>query len=343
MNKKVILAMLLATTIIPCTALWAQVRVNVAGNASSFEGNNFSADNFCTAGCDSWTKLTTSIPGIGDIYNSYQYGYNNVLNYKVPLVNGNYTVTLHLIESYHTSIGSRLMDVSLQGIQKLNNLDIYFEAGKDVPLKKVFENITVDNGELEINLSTLAADGGVDKPLLCAFEVVPQTGGGNQVGVWESTGNDIYFNGGKVAIGRSSVPNGYDLAVEGKVRTREVRVDQDSWPDYVFEEGYDLLSLEEIQKHIQEKGHLPNIPPAREVESNGIELGEMNKLLLEKIEELTLLMIQKEKIYGFETMTRNILIQRLSIQQARIHKLEESLLNKKIFTINPDELGHGNK
>ena len=77
--------------------------------------------------------------------------------------------------------------------------------------------------------------------------------------------------------------------MEGNVRAREVRVDQDSWPDYVFKEDYDLPTLEDIQKHIKEKGHLPNVPSAKEVDANGIELGKMDKLLLEKIEELTLL------------------------------------------------------
>ena len=87
----------------------------------------------------------------------------------------------------------------------------------------------------------------------------------------------------------------YKLAIEGHVRAREVRVDQDTWPDYVFKEDYDLPSLEEIQKHIQEKGHLPNIPSAKEVKANGMEIGEMNRLLLEKIEELTLHAIAQHK------------------------------------------------
>ncbi|MEX0275122.1 MAG: hypothetical protein AB3N16_12165 [Flavobacteriaceae bacterium] len=117
----------------------------------------------------------------------------------------------------------------------------------------------------------------------------PNTGSGTSV--WSEANTTASYDG-EVAIGTSSVPVGYKLAVEGKIRTREVRVDQDTWPDYVFKTDYDLPSLDFIQKHIQEKGHLPNIPSATEVEVNGIELGEMNKLLLEKIEELTLHIIQ---------------------------------------------------
>lgn len=119
--------------------------------------------------------------------------------------------------------------------------------------------------------------------------------------VWTTSGNNISYTTGNVdiagnlAIGRSTVPSGYKFAVEGNVRAREIRVDAETWPDYVFTEEYHLPSLQEIQKHIQEKGHLPNMPSAKEVEANGIELGEMNRLLLEKIEELTLYLIEQEK------------------------------------------------
>ncbi|PRX57198.1 fibronectin type III domain-containing protein [Flagellimonas meridianipacifica] len=125
----------------------------------------------------------------------------------------------------------------------------------------------------------------------------PSSGSGGNSGsgsVW-SEDNAVASYTGSVAVGRSSVPSGYKMAVEGKIRTREVRVDQDNWPDYVFRDDYELPSLEEIQKHITEKGHLPNIPSATEVEEMGVELGEMNKLLLEKIEELTLYILELKK------------------------------------------------
>ncbi|MET1260643.1 LamG domain-containing protein [Flagellimonas sp. DF-77] len=114
--------------------------------------------------------------------------------------------------------------------------------------------------------------------------------GGNSL--WSANGNDVYYETGNVAIGRASVPAGYKLAVDGFVRAREVRVDQDNWPDYVFKADYDLPTLAEIKKHIAEHGHLPNIPSALEIQQNGVALGEMDRLLLEKIEELTLHIIQ---------------------------------------------------
>lgn len=106
--------------------------------------------------------------------------------------------------------------------------------------------------------------------------------------------NGFAFMGGGVAIGTTDLL-GYRLAVNGKIRTHEIKVEMANWPDYVFAKDYKLSSLSETEKHIQEKGHLPNIPSAKEVEINGVELGDMNKRLLQKIEELTLYLIQHDK------------------------------------------------
>ncbi len=99
---------------------------------------------------------------------------------------------------------------------------------------------------------------------------------------------------GKVGIGTLDTGN-HRLAVEGTIGAREIKVEVGTWSDYVFKEGYNLLTLEEVEEHIKEKGHLINIPSTEEVEANGVELGEMNKLLLEKIEELTLHLIVLRK------------------------------------------------
>jgi hypothetical protein len=87
------------------------------------------------------------------------------------------------------------------------------------------------------------------------------------------------------------------LAVNGKIYTKEVRVDLNlsDWADFVFEKEYNLPTLKEVENHIKEKGHLKDIPSAKEVEQNGIYLGEMDAKLLQKIEELTLYTIEQEK------------------------------------------------
>jgi|GEM_PF-4363462 len=85
------------------------------------------------------------------------------------------------------------------------------------------------------------------------------------------------------------------LTVEGKIKAREIRVDGQGAPDYVFDETYHKLSLAEVEKYIRLNKHLPEVPSAKELERDGMAVGEMNKLLLKKVEELTLHLIEKEK------------------------------------------------
>lgn len=101
---------------------------------------------------------------------------------------------------------------------------------------------------------------------------------------------------GQVGIGTGNTSLGnHKLAVEGTIGAREIKVQSTGWSDFVFEREYDLKTLEEVEKHINEKGHLPEIPNEAEVAENGINLGEMDAKLLQKIEELTLYMIDMNK------------------------------------------------
>lgn len=101
---------------------------------------------------------------------------------------------------------------------------------------------------------------------------------------------------GSVGIG-TTTPGSFKLAVEGKIGAREIQVTlQNPWPDYVFNQSYKRLSLASLDSFITKNKHLPNIPSAQEVkEKGGVDLGEMNTKLLEKIEELTLYMIELNK------------------------------------------------
>ncbi|MDO5981446.1 fibronectin type III domain-containing protein [Flavivirga spongiicola] len=130
------------------------------------------------------------------------------------------------------------------------------------------------------------------------------SGGGS--GNWTLNNQDVYYNTGNVGIGTNTPDE--KLAVNGNIHAKEIRVDLNDWPDYVFTKDHDLLTLKQVKNYIKSKGHLPNIPSAKEVEENGVKLGEMNVKLLEKIEELTLyilhlkntLDLQKEQIKNLE-------------------------------------------
>ncbi|EFK58569.1 hypothetical protein U0038_06450 [Sphingobacterium spiritivorum] len=101
------------------------------------------------------------------------------------------------------------------------------------------------------------------------------------------------MDNGNVGIGITTPRD--KLAVNGNIRAREIKVETNNWPDYVFEEDYKLTPLAEVETFIKANKHLPEVPSAREIEEDGLSLGEMNKLMMKKIEELTLHLIEKDK------------------------------------------------
>jgi hypothetical protein len=132
--------------------------------------------------------------------------------------------------------------------------------------------------------------------------------------LWTRSNGAILMNGGNVGIG-TPTPDA-KLSVNGKIHAKEVKVDLTGWPDYVFTNNYKLPTLASVEKHIKEKGHLQNIPSAKEVSKNGIELGEMNKKLLQKIEELTLYTIQQDK-------NSKKLLSKIEKLESRMQRLEK--------------------
>lgn len=116
---------------------------------------------------------------------------------------------------------------------------------------------------------------------------------------------------GNVGIGTDSPRNKLDVA--GTIRATEVKVET-GWADFVFDKDYRLLSLEDVESHINEYKHLPDIPSEAEVKKNGVSLGEMQAKLLQKIEELTLYVISQDKT--------------IKEQGEKIQKLEAERQNK---------------
>jgi hypothetical protein len=101
-------------------------------------------------------------------------------------------------------------------------------------------------------------------------------------GIWSAAGD--------LGIGTNDT-HGFKLAVNGNIRAREIKVEAGPWPDYVFKPTYKLPSLSAVKEYIDKNQHLPDIPSEAEVAKEGINLGEMNRLLLKKVEELTLYLI----------------------------------------------------
>lgn len=129
----------------------------------------------------------------------------------------------------------------------------------------------------------------------------------------------VMLENGTMGIGTTKT-GGYRLAVEGTIAAREVIVTAEAFPDYVFGDDYKLMTLQELEQYIKQNKHLPNISPASKIESEGMPMGEIQIKLVEKVEELTLYIIEQNK--KSEKLTEQLIL-----QDQRIKELE-GLLEK---------------
>lgn len=134
------------------------------------------------------------------------------------------------------------------------------------------------------------------------FSVQDASGGGGANGLafrarngsGESEARMYFAPDGNIGVGTTD-PGSYKLAVNGAIHAKEVIVDNNGWPDYVFAPGYRNASLNEVEKEIKEHGHLPGVPSSQEVAEKGVGVGQMQVVLLAKMEELTLHLIEQDK------------------------------------------------
>lgn len=219
--------------------------------------------------------------------------YTNAYKDEVTLYNGNVGIGTNspLTDLHVNGFGSFGSNVTTaNAIRTLNIAD----PGAVIRVLRVH---TTNAPAIEL-ISRTSADGAnvaywdcYAQPSDASFRIRDRQGGGSgidMVTISHTTGN--------VGIGTTN-PGPYKLAVEGKIGAREIKVTlANPWADYVFNKSYQLKSLYDLEKFIQLNKHLPGIPSAPEVkEAGGVELGSMNVKLLEKVEELTLYMIQLKK------------------------------------------------
>lgn len=143
-----------------------------------------------------------------------------------------------------------------------------------------------------------------------------------------TAGADSYILGnGNVGINTTNT-KGYKLAVNGSIIANSFVVKMYPWADYVFKKDYKLMSLQDLKSYIEKNHHLPEIPTEKEIAEKGLDLGEINKLLTKKIEELTLYMIYKDqqlkeidKKQQEQTEDSQKLQEQLAAMQVRLSKL----------------------
>ncbi|MFK7112825.1 hypothetical protein V3468_00050 [Flavobacterium oreochromis] len=123
--------------------------------------------------------------------------------------------------------------------------------------------------------------------------------------LWVNYGGD--FEGGTKIGNGIILKNSGDSAFQGKIEAKELKVTTTPTADFVFDERYDLPKLETVEKHIKEKKHLPEVASAKEMEKNGVNVGDFQIKLLQKIEELTLYVIeQNKKIQALQTEIKEL-------------------------------------
>ena len=134
---------------------------------------------------------------------------------------------------------------------------------------------------------------------------------------------DVYRLSGNVGIGVDDPDE--RLVVDGRVRAEEIHLEEVTPADYVFDPGYELMSLDELKTHIRTHGHLPGIAPGAEMEAEGVSVGRMQTRLLEKVEELMLYTIDQHRTLVSQRRFIDEQERQLALQQRYIESLENRL------------------
>ncbi len=137
-----------------------------------------------------------------------------------------------------------------------------------------------------------------------------------------------------LTIGESIVAadNNFQVSDQGEVFCRKLTISLDAFPfpDYVFEKDYKLMSLYDLEQYIERNKHLPNMPSSTDVAKNGGDIGEINRVLVEKVEELTLHTIAQQKLVDSQQQQINALIERINaLDGEKEAKLETQRVNGK--------------
>lgn len=249
-----------------------------------------------------WSGTVGSYAGIGFYDNGNELmgrlgfiksdGSNGRGDFFINVSNGGVQRALHITKEANTGLGTITPNARLHvGGSAIIDQNLTLKG-------KVLENLEIAStmGH-EIELS------GGNNASIFAHEDLFLMGGTNHavhIGAYNNQ-NAMYVNAnGKVGIGvTDNMPGDYNLYVTKGILTERVKVASQGgteWPDFVFADSYELKSLEEVESFIEENHHLPEVPSAEEISKDGVDVYQMEATLLQKIEELTLYMIEQNKL-----------------------------------------------
>ena len=265
--------------------------ISIAGNTSAFVGSDLNVSRS--------SSQTSAGRGANIQFNDNGSGsYNLIQNSSAGLQffnyynNSGWVERMRLLPNGNLGIGNLfpVSAVTVNGNIQISNssipMGLMTEVGGYNPILNLSMNFREPDKNNTYRGAAFRIDSRDDFPL---FQWLSRDAG-------SSTDNLLMalLQNGNVGIGTTSPTQ--KLTVNGTVYSKEVKVDVGAGaPDYVFEKDYKLPSLEEIKSYVDQHKHLPEVPSAKDMEQNGINLSEMNMILLKKVEELTLHIIQLEE------------------------------------------------
>lgn len=273
---------------------WDATRVYTSGNEVVYNGKRFSAN---------WWNQGTA-PSTATPWEAWQLIGNCVYS--------NMTLSTTSLSSFTTTVGTASSNQSfiVNGTELIGQIIITAPSQFEISLQSNTNFVS------SIALSPDANNAVVNQTIYVRYNpfsngttsgtIIVQTNGlapltvnvtGTAQSPWLVSNTTLYNNTAlqQVGIGTSTVPSGFILGVNGNIIAKGVKVTVSGWPDYVFKSDYKLMSLSEVEQYIKKTSHLPNVPSEEEIKKDGVDVGEMNKILLHKIEEMTLYMIELEK------------------------------------------------